>query len=213
MKVACPNCGQHYDVEASALDRYFRCTECKTLFLGLNAKSVKQQKFKRRKKEEQPETFDDTMIAAEDPATEYAAEEALNLVRQDQASPDTAELEDEATENKTVTAVPVEVDWDQVNADIAEEPKSKLDFLAGMDLALWLGICCAVVMVFLVVMLFVCSGRINELRSVQFENQHRVNDLLTKVESLERRVESLSREADRLRENVIDLERRSSRGK
>ena len=68
-------------------------------------------------------------------------------------------------------------------------------------------------MVFLVVMLFVCSGRINELRSVQFENQHRVNDLLTKVESLERRVESLSREADRLRENVIDLERRSSRGK
>lgn len=50
MKIACPQCGQHYEVEAGMLDRYFRCTECQMLFRGLNAKPVKERKFKRKNK-------------------------------------------------------------------------------------------------------------------------------------------------------------------
>ena len=45
MKIECPECGQHYEVDASMLDRHFRCTECKTFFLGINAKAVKVKKF------------------------------------------------------------------------------------------------------------------------------------------------------------------------
>lgn len=45
MKIECPECGQHYEVDSSMLDRHFRCTECKTFFLGLNAKVVRTQKF------------------------------------------------------------------------------------------------------------------------------------------------------------------------
>ena len=50
MKIACPQCGQHYEVEAGALDRYFRCTECQMLFRGLNAKPVKERKIRRKNK-------------------------------------------------------------------------------------------------------------------------------------------------------------------
>ncbi len=48
MKIECPKCGQHYEVEANLLDRHFRCTECKTFFLGINAKTVKNRKFVRK---------------------------------------------------------------------------------------------------------------------------------------------------------------------
>ena len=50
MKIACPQCGQHYEVEAGMLDRYFRCNECQMLFRGLNAKPVKVRKFRRKHK-------------------------------------------------------------------------------------------------------------------------------------------------------------------
>ena len=45
MKIECPKCGQHYEVDSSMIARHFCCTECKTLFLGLNAKPVKNTKF------------------------------------------------------------------------------------------------------------------------------------------------------------------------
>ena len=45
MKIECPECGQHYEVDSSMIARHFCCTECKTLFLGLNAKPVKNTKF------------------------------------------------------------------------------------------------------------------------------------------------------------------------
>lgn len=45
MKIECPECGQHYEVDASMLDKHFRCTECKAFFLGINAKAVKVKKF------------------------------------------------------------------------------------------------------------------------------------------------------------------------
>ena len=52
MKIACPSCGMHYEVDSGSLGRYFRCTECKTLFLGLNAKSVKEPQYVAKKDEE-----------------------------------------------------------------------------------------------------------------------------------------------------------------
>ena len=45
MKIACPSCGMHFEVDSDSLSRYFRCTECKTLFLGLNAKAVKEPQY------------------------------------------------------------------------------------------------------------------------------------------------------------------------
>ena len=50
MKIGCPNCGQHYDVEAGALDRFYRCTECGEIFQGINAKPVKAKRYRRKSK-------------------------------------------------------------------------------------------------------------------------------------------------------------------
>lgn len=65
MKIGCPQCGQHYEIDANMLDRYYRCTECKTLFWGLNAKPVKQLVAKSNKKSEKSEDSGDGESAVE----------------------------------------------------------------------------------------------------------------------------------------------------
>lgn len=50
MKIGCPNCGQHYDVDAGAIDRFYRCTECGEVFQGITAKAVKARRYRRKSK-------------------------------------------------------------------------------------------------------------------------------------------------------------------
>ena len=85
MKIACPQCGQHYEVEAGALDRYFRCTECQMLFRGLNAKPVKERRFKRKNKavdEKTPEAAVAEEVAEIDPAAATAAIAVENMEKE-----------------------------------------------------------------------------------------------------------------------------------
>lgn len=87
MKIACPQCGQHYEVEAGTLDRYFRCTECQMLFRGLNAKPVKVRKFRRKNKaaEEPAENTGEALLSVEDndPAATTAAVAVEDMEKDD----------------------------------------------------------------------------------------------------------------------------------
>ena len=88
MKIACPQCGQHYEVEAGMLDRYFRCTECQMLFRGLNAKPVKIRKFRRKNKDQ-----DAAESVAEPPTEESTVNPASTT-----AAGTVENIEDEAIE-------------------------------------------------------------------------------------------------------------------
>ena len=222
MKVACPNCGQHYDVAANALDRYFRCTECKMLFLGLNAKSVKIQKFKRKNQgddsADQIDISGNTDMVLTDSAeiseTVEIAESELTVLAPAEEPQDAAEENgnDTVASNKTVAAMPVEVNWgpDEI---VEDDPSEGRFFGSGLNLAILQVICGAVVLVLLVAMMVIWNGKINNIRSVHSENHSRINDMQNRIESLERQIDALSREAARLRENVIDLERKQNRVK
>ena len=86
MKIACPQCGQHYEVEAGVLDRYFRCTECQMLFRGLNAKPVKERKFRRKNKNADEKTGNTTaspeLVAENNPAATTAAVTVENMEKE-----------------------------------------------------------------------------------------------------------------------------------
>lgn len=85
MKIECPECGQHYEVDSNDLDRHFRCTECKTFFLGLNAKAVKVQKFVPKNsvedEEKSEETADDAKVQVVETAVKAEVVEAVAPVK------------------------------------------------------------------------------------------------------------------------------------
>ena len=122
MKIGCPNCGQHYEIEAGAIDHYFRCTECNTLFRGINAKPVKVKRFRRKSKSREPEAAiaaalhtiepeDDALhpVAAE--ASDEAASGADHADAPDETASESAppaeESADESAEWPMEEAVPV----------------------------------------------------------------------------------------------------------
>ena len=89
MKIGCPNCGQHYDVDAGAIDRFYRCTECGEVFQGITAKAVKARRYRRKIKSA------DNASSSARPAAETAT---LPVLKNDGAerSAETQELPAEA---------------------------------------------------------------------------------------------------------------------
>lgn len=96
MKIGCPNCGQHYDIDAGAIDRFYRCTECGEVFQGITAKTVKARRYRRKSKSV------DNSSSSVRPGSETATVPVLKIDGGERSS-ETRELSAEAA-----VAVPVE---------------------------------------------------------------------------------------------------------
>ena len=100
MKIACPECGQHYEVDSNMLDRHYRCKECKAFFLGLNAKPVKSIQFKK----------------SDEDKTVAAAEEKQTAPTENSAAAG-EEVKKDANENPTISGTVVMEPEEDKNAD------------------------------------------------------------------------------------------------
>ncbi len=163
MKIGCPNCGQHYEIETGAIDRYFRCTECNTLFRGINAKPISVKKFRRRNKNR---------------ATEAAVAAALRTIEPETAAPQNAATPGEASADPAATpadpasAAGTEAAETVEIAEISEwAPDETAPLLRPQEgilnrdrLVVILGVLAALVLVILTGALVRLNGRLTELQ-------------------------------------------------
>ena len=210
MKVGCPKCGQHYDVDASMLDRYFRCTECKTLFLGLNAKSVKPVKYKRKNKSAAEDgSAEDELLQNEDNLVAGQEDGALDEAQIASAGQDdqAAEQVDDGADSEFKKIQPVlsdvQFDSEEDVEPLQALPKVNWQLLGMLAMA---GLCLIVL-----VMSWVCSSRctarINTLEQ-QIKNNGAAGE---KLDLLERRLEGMLSEIMRVRERLEKVEQLENR--
>lgn len=195
MKIECPQCGQHYDVDSSMLDRHFRCTECKTFFLGLNAKTVKEVKYKRVE-----HAADDSTGATEEnnaaPADSPVGKTDESEVKLPAADPENENRDNKSLDKKIAAAFPEE-----------EMPTySRTAFKAGSLERI--GIVAALLMcVFLIILLLVCNSRLNDvserLRAMRSEN----TSLQGKLEQQERLIARQDKRVGAVEEKFIFVDR------
>ena len=175
MKIACPQCGQHYEVEAGALDRYFRCTECQMLFRGLNAKPVKVRKFRRKNK------------AVDETSGNEAA--ALEVVTDINPAATTAAV---AVENMEKEAVEAEARfWEKSLEDDAIAEKAVRYSKPSVSLHLIVTMICVVLLAVTFAMAMIANSKVNDLLS-----DHKVIDgkeaaYKERVEKIEQHLESV----------------------
>ncbi len=150
MKIGCPNCGQHYDVDASALDHYFRCPECNTLFRGINAKPVKLRKYKRKNK---------------DNNADPELEKSLKILQEESGSPNEPVAESTFEQAAETTAASDTPPWDNDTILSPEPPEPNLNFQR------WLlpgaGAVVIVLLLLLGATLLNLNARLRELRTLR----------------------------------------------
>ena len=190
MKIACPQCGQHYEVEAGMLDRYFRCTECQMLFRGLNAKPVKERKFKRKNKVsdtvEAPEisgqniseadpTTTSVAIAVEDMEKEAAEAEARFWEKS---------LEEDALAEKAVNYRKRTINW-----------------------AAYLPVICIIMLAVTFVLAVLTNTKVNELSAGHKVFDNKGSEYKERLEKLEQSVETMQNSLQNITVSVEKLER------
>lgn len=166
MKIACPKCGQHYDVEANALDHFFRCTECKTLFRGLNAKSVKLEKCK--VKDSQDNTDSDELTAASPAAdTASAVEISPDEVTDDKLVEDLHQKnnEDSCDQNRTQVLPPLPSELFQDTEEKDNTKNSQSSPVTAVVVTLPFAAAAIIIGLVALIFAFVCNARINDLQA------------------------------------------------
>ena len=167
MKIACPKCGQHYDVEANALDHFFRCTECKTLFRGLNAKSVKLEKCKIQDSQDNTDSDEQSLentAADTASAVEISPDEVTddNLVEDLHLKKEIKEDAFDQHHTQALPALPPELFQDSTEKNDTNSSHSS----PATAVAVTLPFAAAAIIIGLVALIFafVCNARINDLQ-------------------------------------------------
>ena len=201
MKIACPVCNQHFDVEANMLDRYFRCTECKTLFLGLNAKLVKEPKFVRKSEVDGAEEN-----VAEN---EFSGEAAVDAEASESAEQSSGVQAGDNSESPLKTT-PIEVfgeifdlNKDSEPEEIVESvsPWKNRDFLTMT--AAYTG-CFAAAAALVIAVIALITGRNS---AVQDDIAARELNMSTRIETIAVQVNAAADNVENIRIKVEDLQR------
>ena len=200
MKIACPSCGMHYEVDSSSLGRYFRCTECQTLFLGLNAKSVKEPQFVVK---------EDGENAGEGAAAAETAPEAGEAVAVE-ADAEAVVADDEVQELEAPVIYPEQdVEAEKETSNEAEKKKYSITFdcirITPMQLFGAVAVFFAVLLVVAVVAICVANSRVNNLRISHAQVDTRYAELKNALDKLEYKLDKLSDENRQLKSQIRDL--------
>lgn len=191
MKIACPQCGQHYDVEAGMLDRYFRCTECQMLFRGLNAKPVKERKFKRKNN------------AAEQ--TTDNAEESLHEIENPAPGTTTAAVEvedpDAARSGADAQFWEKSLEEDAVAEKAVNYRKRSINFAAYIPAA------CIVLLLVTFILAMFANSKVNDLTAEQKNFGNKGTAYKERLEKLEQRLEVLQNSVQNMAAAAEKVER------
>ena len=190
MKIACPQCGQHYEIEAGMLDRYFRCTECQMLFRGLNAKPVKERKFKRKNK------------AAEDAEKREAADS--NISEADPTATSVAiaveDMEKEAAEAEALF-------WEKSLEEDALAEKAVNIRKHNINWAAYLPVICIIMLAVTFVLAVLTNSKVNELSAGHKVFDDRGSEYKERLDKLEQRVDAMQTAIQNITVSVEKLER------
>ena len=202
MKIACPQCGQHYEVEAGMLDRYFRCTECQMLFRGLNAKPVKERKFRRKIK------VADAAAAGADVAA--AAADTPDL---------TATTAAVAVEDMAKEAAEAEAKfWEKSLEEDAVAEKAARFRGISFNFMAYLPLVCLILLAVTFVLALVANSKGNDLaiqyqaidnKGIEYKDQltkleHEIGKLQNSVQNMNKALEKLDRVFDHVNTKVND---------
>lgn len=202
MKIGCPECGQHYEIDSNMLDRYYRCTECKSLFWGLNAKPVKTVKFK-RKKAADDEAADDT--AAIDNAlklVETTAEEKVEDISAEKEEPTAVESDGETAVGTLENgAEDKENIWLESDVPVihAVEPVIRWERPAA--------VAALVLALIALITAWVGNSRGNDHDDALAALQNKCKEQLKQINTMEQKLISLQNDNQYLREHLTLLER------
>ena len=185
MKIACPSCGMHFEVDSDSLGRYFRCTECKTLFLGLNAKSVKEPHFVAL------DDADDAENAAAEEVQKIAAEDTD--VAEDEAAPEIQPEEVEAEKEPFLKRSSITFE------SIRITPVQMFGAVAGFF---------ALLLIVAVIAIWVAHSRVNTLQVTHARGDIRHVELQSSIDKLERDLEKAAAENALLKQQLADLNRK-----
>ncbi|MBE6370093.1 MAG: hypothetical protein E7056_08050 [Lentisphaerae bacterium] len=185
MKIACPECGQHYEVDSNMLDRHYRCKECKAFFLGLNAKPVKSIQFKSK---------DD----GADNADGKAAESAGNAVTENAEKE--VKSSDGGSEKNTADKATAKL---QLDEELAEDKKADdylpLKPIKPVNIAVIAALTLAVLTL---IMGIVCNVRVSALNAKLPEAGKSVEALADQVERLDQGTLTIVGELGRIKEQL-----------
>ena len=194
MKISCPVCGQHFEVEANILERYFRCTECKTLFCGLNAKVVKERKF--RRKSEAMEDEIDEITGLEDAVEENTGDTSAAITVEAGAVPaDAVELQkaDESYWN------------DVLESDARDRERDAGIFRLKFDMLKWLPVACLVLLLITFILALVTKSKVDDLIAGYEEFSSRSTLFSTRLDLVEQQNGKTAQQLHQLKSNVEKL--------
>ena len=191
MKIACPQCGQHYDVEAGMLDRYFRCTECQMLFRGLNAKPVKERKYKRKSK------------AAGQSAEN--AEESLHEIENPAPGSTTAAVEVDSADFESVEAEAKF--WEKSLEEDAVAEKAVNYRKRSINFAAYIPVACIVLLLVTFILAMFANSKVNDLTAEQANFGNKGTAYKERLEKLEQRLEALQNSVQNMTAAAEKVER------
>ena len=191
MKIACPSCGMHYEVDSGSLGRYYRCTECKTLFLGLNAKSVKEPQYVAKEDEEH------TGSTAGEDGTAVTENEAEVL--------ESVEVVDDAQEAPVIYPEQIE----EPEAEAVAEKSSSITFnairITPMQLFGAVAGFFALLLLAAVIAIWMAHSRVNNLRVTHAQGDTRCAELQNAIDKLEYKLEKLADENRQMKLQIKDM--------
>lgn len=198
MKIACPECGQHYEVDASMLDRYFRCTECKTLFRGLNAKSVKVQQFKRKKRKDGDAVNESSNPDAADPGDTTAAV----VLESDELAKATVDIDGEEMPEAKLVNAKEQFDDEEAISEARQKASLVVDWnrvsvIAAMILAL-----------LALILVLVGNARINSNADALAQSQAAVVELEKNLDATQQQLRQRMQEIRALQDQLESIESR-----
>ena len=189
MKIACPSCGMHYEVDSGSLGRYFRCTECKTLFLGLNAKSVKEPQYVAKKDEEHTGST--------------AGEDGIAITENEAEVLEAVEVVDDAQEVPVIYPEQIEV------PEAVAEKSSSITFnairITPMQLFGAVAGFFALLLLAAVIAIWVAHSRVNNLRVTHAQGDTRCAELQNAIDKLEYKLEKLADENRQMKLQIKDM--------
>lgn len=186
MKIACPSCGMHYEVDADSLGRYFRCTECKTLFLGLNAKAVKEPQY----------------VAADDAGDAEKADDAVPTI--------TAEEVENAGEQSAPEILPEEQGEAEEKESVLKRSSITFESIRITPVQMFGAVAGFFALLLVVAVIFICTAhsRVSSLQVSHAKSDTRHVELQSSIDKLERDLEKALGENAQLKQQVADLNRK-----
>lgn len=192
MKISCPVCGQHFEVEANMLERYFRCTECKTLFCGLNAKVVKERKFRRKSEVAEGE---EEVLQAELEAVESTSDTSAAITVETSELPDSIEPE----------KVQEEYWKDALQKDAFERTQDAGKISFDFNLLKWIPVICLVMLAVTFVLALVTNSKVNDLIAGHEEFGSKGASFKKRLEGVEGQYDKNAQQLQLLKSNIDKL--------